>query len=129
MSDYILKMWPKAEIIENKCEAIKSQLKTLGLVGEDVNHWNGKANRATKEIRNYLDYDFADKGLYSESLIIKISENDYGVRDGQDDYETFDRKNVLSIYEGDGTIIGWSKFNELLGEITGDEYEGGWEIL
>ena len=31
--------------------------------------------------------------------------------------------------EGDGSIINWSKFNELLREITGDEYEGVWEIL
>ncbi|WP_235299772.1 hypothetical protein [Portibacter marinus] len=105
MSDFILKLWPKNEITQSKSEAIKSHLKMAGLIGEEVNHWNGKSNRATKELKNYLDYDFEDSGQYSESLVIKISENDYGVRDGQDDYETFDRKNVVSIYEGDGSII------------------------
>jgi len=36
---------------------------------------------------------------------------------------------MWSIYEGDGSINYWSKLEKLLEQITGDEYEGGWEIL
>jgi hypothetical protein len=49
-----------------------------------------------------LDYDFVDDGQYSESLIICVFEYDYGIRDGEEDIETFDRNNVVSIFEGDG---------------------------
>jgi hypothetical protein len=78
---------------------------------------------------SYLDYDFVDDGQYSESLIICVFENDYGIRGEAEDIETFDRNNVVSIYEGDGSINNWSKLAKLFEQITGDEYEGGWEIL
>ena len=61
MSDFILKLWPKTEIAENKSATIKSHLKAAGLIGEDVNHWNGKASQATQGIKNYLEYDFEDR--------------------------------------------------------------------
>ena len=76
-----------------------------------------------------MDYDFNDVGHYSESLIICVFESDYGIKDGEEDIETFDRNNVVTIYEGDGSINNWSKLARLLEQITGDEYEGGWEIL
>lgn len=62
-------------------------------------------------------------------MIICVFQNDYGIRDGEEDIETFDRNNVVSIYVGDGSINNWSKLAKLLEQITGDEYEGGWEIL
>jgi hypothetical protein len=61
--------------------------------------------------------------------MICVFENDYGISDGEKDIETFDRNNVVSIYEGDGSISNWSKLAKILEQITGDEYEGGWEIL
>ena len=129
MSDFILKLWPKEQMNENKRQLLEAELKTNGLVSEPATHWSGKAFHATKELRNYLDFDFEDDGQYSESLIICVFENDYGIRDGEEDIETFDRNNVVSIYEGDGSINNWSKLAKLLEQITGDEYEGGWEIL
>lgn len=129
MSDFILKFWPVQDVSEDKSELIRNSLKSRGLIGDDVEHWNGVSYQVTKKIRNYLNYDFEDEGTYSELLVIKISENDYGVKEGEDDIETFDRRNVVSIYEGDGSIVDWSKLNDLLSDITGDEYEGGWEIL
>ena len=62
-------------------------------------------------------------------MIICVFENDYGIRDGEEDIETFERNNVVSLNEGDGSINNWSKLAKLLVQITGDEYEGGWEIL
>jgi hypothetical protein len=129
MSDFILKLWPKEHIQENKRELLEAKLKTHGLVSEPATHWSGKAFHATKELINYLDFDFEDDGQYSESLIICVFENDYGIRDAEEDIETFDRNNVVSIYEGDGSISNWSKLAKILEQITGDEYEGGWEIL
>ena len=43
--------------------------------------------------------------------------------------KTFDRDNVVSINEGDGSINNWSKLAILPEQINGDKYEGGWEIL
>ena len=129
MSDFILKLWTKDQINENKRELLEAELKNHGLVSAPTTHWGSEAFHATKELRNYLDFDFEDDGQYSESLIIWVSENGYGIRDGEEDIETFDRNNVVSIYEGDGSISNWSKFAKLLEQITGDEYEGGWEIL
>ena len=119
----------KEQIKENKRQLLEAELKTNGLVSEPATHWSGKAFHATKELRNYLDFDFEDDGQYSESLIICVFENDYGIRDGEEDIETFDRNNVVSIYEGDGSISNRSKLAKILEQITGDEYEGGWEIL
>jgi hypothetical protein len=51
-----------------------------------------------------LDYDFVDEGQYSESLIICVFENDYGIRVGEEDIETFERNNEVFIYKGDGSI-------------------------
>jgi len=129
MSDFILKLWPKNQTNTNNRELIDSEFKARGLVAEKVEHWSGESYKGTSEIKNFLDYDFVDNGQYSASLIINISEKNYGIRDGEEDVETFDRNNVVSIYEGDGSIINWEKFANLLKKITGDEYEGGWEIL
>lgn len=129
MSDFILKLWPKEHIKDNKRDLLEAELKIHGLVSEPAKHWSGKAFQATKELSTFIDYDFEDDGKYSESLIICVFENDYGIRDGEEDSETFDRNNVVSIYEGDGSINNWSKLAQLLEQITGDEYEGGWEIL
>jgi hypothetical protein len=93
---------------ENKRDLLEAELKTHGLVSEPAIYWSDKAFQATKEFRTFLDYDFEDDGKYSESLIICVFENDYGIRDGEEDIETFDRNNVVSIYEGDGSIINWS---------------------
>lgn len=76
-----------------------------------------------------MDYEFVVYGQYCESLIICVFENDYGVMDGEEDIETFDRNKVVSIYEGDGSINIWPKLAKLPGQITSDEYEGGWESL
>lgn len=129
MSNFILKLWPKEQINVNKREMLEAELKNHGLVSAPTTHWSGEAFHATRELRNYLDYDFEDDGQYTESLIICVFENDYGIRDGENDIETFDRNNVVSIYEGDGSINNWSKLAKLLEQITSDEYEGGWEIL
>jgi hypothetical protein len=51
MSDFILKLWPKEQIKENKRELLEAELKTHGLVSEPATHWSGKAFHATKELR------------------------------------------------------------------------------
>jgi hypothetical protein len=129
VSDFILKFWPKKEVKENKTESIREALKKQDVIGDEIKHWSGKSNKAKAGIKNFLEYDFEDDDSYSTSLVVKVSELDYGIKDGKKDIETFERKNVLSIYEGDGSIIGWSKLCEFLEQLTGDEYEGEWEIL
>ena len=48
---------------------------------------------------------------------------------GIEDFEYVDRKNVISIKGGEGGFEEWKSMCSKLEEITGVEYEGGWEIL
>jgi hypothetical protein len=38
MSDFILKLWPKEQIKENKRDLLEAELKTHGLVSEPAPH-------------------------------------------------------------------------------------------
>ena len=50
MSDFILKLWPKEQISENKSELLKAELKNHGLVSAPSTHWSGEAFHATKDL-------------------------------------------------------------------------------
>ena len=47
----------------------------------------------------------------------------------REDFEFIDRNNVIAINGGDDYLSNWEALCESLEAITGDKYEGGWEIL
>ena len=130
--DFILKCWPKEDVATNKIDSIIKGLKAVDFIGNETVHWNKKAFFAGKSFFEYvqLENDNKDQG-YLNNLRITIFEDDYGLKPNEEmmELEGFDRKNVVSIYEGDGSIKVWDQLLDKLFEITGDEYEGGWEFL
>lgn len=129
MSDIILKFWPKEEIKESKVDTLKSQLTNSKFIGEETEFWQKPAFKTGRQFNTYFEPLLNNPNPYIESLAIIISENDYGVIEGEEDFEYIDRSNVISILGGDGTFEKWEKVTDLLKEITGNEYQGGYELL
>lgn len=129
MSDIILKFWPKDETKESKVEAIKSSLLDLHFIGQETEFWGKPTYKTGRHFYTYFEPLLNMPNPYIESLAIAISENDYGVIEDEEDFEYIDRKNVISILGGDGTFEKWDKVTDLLKEITGNEYQGGYELL
>ena len=129
MSDIKLKFWPKEEISKSKIELIKSELTISKFIGEETEFWNKPAFKAGFELNLFFEPRLSRDIIYFEELAITISEKDYGVLEGEEDFDFIDRMNVVSILGGNGTFKKWGALTNKLKEITGDEYQGGYELL
>ncbi len=129
MSDFILKFWPKEEPSEIKTSQIKSGLLESGIIGLESEFWGEPAFYPGERIHEYFEPKLKRSNPYFDSIKIIINEKDYGVRMGIEDFEYIDRKNVVSIKGGEGGFNKWDVMCQSLTKITGDAYEGGWEIL
>ncbi|MCP9768619.1 hypothetical protein EGI22_11900 [Lacihabitans sp. LS3-19] len=129
MSDIILKFWPQEEVAEIKIELIKEGLTKAKIIGGVKDFLGKPAYEPGLSINNYLEPQLDRNHYYFKDISLLISESNYGVMEGPEDFEYIDRNNVVSIEGGDGELEGWTKFCEKLKEITGDEYVGGWELL
>ena len=126
MSDYILKFWPKEEVADNHIELIKTELKKDNIVSEETKFWGKPAFKSGEKLGEMVGINNAN---YVSELVVQIEENGYGVEQGAEDFEYIDRKNVISIKNGDGEMENWSKFEVYLTNLTKTEYKGGWELL
>lgn len=129
MSDIILKFWPQDEVTDNKTAAIKDGLLQAQLIGDETEFWDKPAFRPGSKFNTFFEPLLEPGSEYFQSLAVVISDEDYGVVEGDEDFEFIDRLNVVSILGGDGTFENWSVMTELLRKITGDEYQGGYEML
>ena len=129
MSDIILKFWPKNQVSEIKVELLQEQLAALKIIGEISVFWENIAFKSGPNFNDYFEPNLGKDNGYIKSLYIKISESDYGIIEGEEDFEFIDRNNVVSILGGDCTLDDWKRMTETLTKITGDEYNGGWELL
>lgn len=129
MSDFILKFWPQSEISEVKTDLLKSKLKEAKILGETTEFWGEPAFNPGSSINDFLEPKLDRDNPYFDTISVVVSDKDYGVIPEDDDVEFIDRVNVISIKGGDSIIDGWGKMCEILESITGDKYEGGWELL
>lgn len=129
MSDIILKFWPKEDVTENKIFVIKSELTKIGFIGSETEFWNQPSFRPGPNFNTFFEPLLERGNEYFESLSVIISEKDYGVLETEEDFDFINRLNVVSILGGDGTFENWATLINSLKEITGDEYQGGYELL
>jgi hypothetical protein len=129
MSDIILKFWPKEEVNVLKTDLIKNGLANSNIIGDETEFWNKPAFKAGSEINLFFEPRLNREIGYFDDLAITVSENDYGVLEGEEDFDYIDRMNVVSILGGDGNFEKWDDLTNKLKEITGDEYQGGYELL
>ena len=129
MSDYILKFWPTKKVEESKIELIKKELINSMVISDETEFWGKPAFNPGQKINEFLSPKLERSNPYFESIKITIEEKSYGVKMGVEDFEYIDRKNVVSIKGGEGGFEEWSSMCKLLEGISGDEYEGGWELL
>ena len=131
MSDCILKFWPKKEVKEVKTDQIIKGLSKANIIGAPKEFWGKPAFEAGESINDYfapvLNPQWAKS--YFPSIALTIEDKGYGVASGTEDFEYIDRLNVVSIKGGEGAFEKWNKMCDELKSITGDEYEGGWELL
>jgi hypothetical protein len=131
MSDMILKFWPKADVKEVKTDKIKSGLTDAKIIGDPTEFWGKPAFRPGQSINDYFEPKLNPEWAkaYFASIALTVSDKDYGILEGEEDFEYLDRLNVVAIKGGEGAFEKWGKMCEKLESITGDEYQGGWEIL
>ncbi len=129
MSDFILKFWPEQEINSNKTIELKKELTESLIIGEETEFWGKPAFKAGKMLNIFLEPKLESSNPYFETIAITIDEKDYGIIEGAEDFEYIDRMNVISIKGGEGAFNKWNEMCEKLKEITGDKYQGGWELL
>jgi len=129
MSDYILKFWPKDEVKEIKTDKLKEGLLKSEIIADKTEFWGKPAFNPGQNICEYLEPKLERSNPYFNTINITVEEKDYGVRMGTEDFEYIDRNNVVSIKGGEGGFNKWAAMCNKLNEITGDQYEGGWELL
>ena len=129
MSDSILKFWPVEDIQIDKTEKIKNQFIEKFIVGEESEFWGKPAFKGGRYLSDYFEPKWELAPKYFSTLFLKVSESDYGIEQGSEDFEYVDRKNVISLLGADGTVESWTRMCAALEEITGDKYKGGWELL
>lgn len=129
MSDFILKFWPRAEVKEVKTQKIKSALTKAKIIGEPTEFWGNPAFKPGELINEYLEPRLDRSNPYFDTIALKIKDEDYGVLQGAEDFEYINRLNVIAIEGGEGVFDKWTKMCEKLKSITGEDYEGGWELL
>lgn len=129
MSDFILKFWPKKQVEEIKIIQIKNGLLESKIIAEEIQLWGRPAFNPGIKINEHFQPRIERSNPYFETIKITIDEKNYGVIIGKEDFEYIDRNNVISIRGGEGGFEKWDSMCDRLKEISGDEYEGGWEIL
>lgn len=129
MSDFILKFWPKEDVKEVKTKNLKSELIDQKILGDETEFWGEHAYKPGQFINEYLEPKVNRDNLYFDTISIVVSDKDYGVLQGEEDFEFVNRLNVISIKGGEGGFNKWDKMCDKLESITGDAYEGGWELL
>ncbi len=129
MSEFILKFWPKNETETVKTEEIKNGLKESKIIGETTEFWGETAFKPGNSIQDFLSPKLERSNPYFKTIALTIEDKNYGVVEGAEDFEYIDRLNVISIKGGEGAFNEWKAMCDKLKEITGDEYQGGWELL
>ena len=129
MSDFILKFWPEKESNSSKIIELKKELTKSQIIGEETEFWGKPAFKAGEMLNNFLEPKLEKSNPYFKTVAITIDEKNYGVIEGAEDFEYIDRMNVISIKGGEGAFNKWSEMCEKLEEITGEKYQGGWELL
>ena len=129
MSDFILKFWPEKETNSDQTTELKKELIESQIIGAETDFWGKPAFKAGKMLNNFLKPKLERNNPYFETIAITIEEKDYGVIEGTEDFEYIDRMNVISIKGGEGAFNKWNEMCEKLEEITGNKYQGGWELL
>lgn len=108
---------------------LKNRLLNLGFIGEETEYWGKPAFKTGDQFNTFFEPFFDTPYPYIETLVVAISDDDYGILESEEGYENIDRLNVISIFGGDGTYEKWNKLTDLLESITEDEYQGGYELL
>ncbi|NME71401.1 hypothetical protein [Flammeovirga aprica] len=131
MSDFILKFWPKEEVKEEKTKQLKEGLLDANIIGNSKEFWGKPAFEPGKLLNDYFEPKLNPEWAksYFSTIALSIEAKGYGVLSGEEDFEYIDRSNVVAIKGGEGEFNQWDKMCAKLKEITGDEYEGGWEIM
>ena len=131
MSDMILKFWPKEEVKEIKTEKITIGLTEAEVLGEPTEFWGESAFKPGQAINDYFEPKLSSEWAksYFTTIALTVADKDYGVVQGDEDFEYIDRLNVVSIKGGEAAFDNWDQMCEKLKSITGDDYEGGWELL
>ena len=129
MSGFILKFWPKHEIKTVKTKEIENGLKESKVIGEITEFWGEPAFKPGDSIQDFFSPKLERNNSYFETIALTIEDENYGVIEGAEDFEYIDRLNVISIKGGEGAFNEWKAMCDRLKEITGDDYQGGWELL
>jgi hypothetical protein len=126
MSEFILKFWPINEITEDHTELLIFKMKDEKIITDEMKNHGIQTFKPGENLGEMIGMPYPN---YISNLIVQIEFDGYGVLDGEEEFEYVDRKNVISILNGDGEIESWSNFEEFLSKITGTQYKGGWDLL
>src|SRR5688572_18196874 len=66
-------------------------------MGEPTDFWGKPAFKPGQSINDYLEPKLDKSNSYFDTISVVIPDKDYGVLQGEDDFEFIDRKNVVSL--------------------------------
>jgi len=129
MSTMYLKFWPKNVIKENKTELITRVFLEEHILKDKIDFWGMEAYTAGVNMELFIKgYNNVAKQrdiavtIKTESCILQYDE-------GIGDMIDVSRQNMVEIVDVEGNFGAWDKFCELLEVITGDEYQGDYEVF
>ncbi len=129
MSDCILKFWPKNEVEIDKTQAILNELKLKNILGNEKDFWGEPAFSLTENTIKLIAPNADVNHPAFQKMAVFVKSKDYGIGFGEEDWEYYDRLNVVTINGGDGELDRSKEFCAILFQITGDEYSVEFEII
>lgn len=80
-------------------------------------------------MQEYFEPVLQKPNPYFDTIKLTIDVEEYGVIAGAEDFEYFERKNVVCIKGAEDGYNRWDAMCARLKEITVDDCKGGWELL
>jgi hypothetical protein len=127
-------MWPKRDISEDKTDLLREGLISSGIIDQATDEWKLVYNAPGSRIHEYLEtpvkIEAGDPYFDQLSIMIEPFGQAPILSEEAEDFEYSERRNVVSVAGGEGGAGDeWNKIRLLLEQITGDEYDSGYDLF
>lgn len=139
MSQYNFKFWPCQDVSETKIELLKTSLLVKGVLGEETVFNGNPAYSPGEHIDQYIvgfsnalkhrNMSFQIQELGCACLYGNPGEELAGQTFSEEGIIDLERKNMIEIFNTEDLFGSCDGLCALLEEITGDKYQGGFDML
>ncbi len=129
MSDIFLKFWPTNIVNEDKTELIKSTLVEEKILKDKIKLWEQEAYTSGVNMDLFIE-GYSNVAKHRDiAVTVKTQSCILQYDDNTGEEIDICRNNMVEVLDVEGNFGSWEKFCELLEVITGDKYQGDYEVF